>query len=84
MPKTETEAEAVAVYSSLEALCKAGPIPDGHRAYKLSVGSQTKYVVSNSPGQAAMAVVTPVRVSDRDLAAAAMRAMLSSSKEAGE
>lgn len=76
-PTSNTESEIVSS-SNLVDLCKSigGMIPDGKRVYQVDgIGGEVRYVLSNSPGNAALAVVTVERLTDKELNQAAFQAL---------
>jgi hypothetical protein len=70
-------ADECAASASLVALCRkhSGKLPTDKRAYSVKCGDVTRYVFSNSPGQAALEVCEVERVKDKDLTKAAFEAM---------
>lgn len=66
---------------SLTDLCKSigGVLPEGQRIYKVAGFdgnmNEYRYVLSNSPAQAAMTVMTVERLSDKEITKAAFEAL---------
>lgn len=85
MTKEEIEKvpEDPIVKHSLVDLCKSigGMIPNGQRIYQVTgIGGEARYVLSNSPGQAAMTVVDVERLSDKEINQAAFQALADMAK----
>lgn len=77
----KAERGAARIYKDLATLVKAegAAINDGgERAYRVANqdGGPTKYVVTNSPANAALAVMAVERVSQRELLEAALKAVV--------
>ena len=69
----------------IEALRAHGPMGDNERLYRVTgQGRSSLFVVSNSPAQAALKVVTAERVSDKEINAALTKAVLDKEEDRGE
>lgn len=79
MAKSETRGP----YKDLTELCRSGPIPAGFRVYRVAVGRSEQFIIAKGPKSAAAAVVKPSVVKDREIVAAAMAAMSTSTMTAG-
>lgn len=67
--------------SITEAIKAHGPLSDNERLYRVKQGLATTFVVSNSPGQAALSVVTVEAVSAKEINQALMLAFTSKDSE---
>ena len=58
-----------------------GALSDNERLYRVTQGQTSEYVVSNSPGQAALSVVVVDRVTTEEINRALMAEVLSKDSE---
>jgi hypothetical protein len=63
------------LYTTLSELVKSEELGEKKRPYCVSIGGKTRYVVSNSPGNAALACCTVETVKQRELLAATIDAL---------
>jgi len=69
----------------VEALRAHGPMEDNERLYVVAHADmvEERFVVSNSPSQAALKLVTVQRVTDKDINAALTKAVLDKEEDRG-
>jgi hypothetical protein len=70
-------------HATLADAIKAG-IPDGHRPYKATVDGKTVYVVDKGPKSAAVQIVKPEAVPQKDMMAAYKELVVESYKKLGK